>query len=86
MENYTQRRVEEGLFGYRYLYLNDNTRIRYGYSFRELGASYVLQRYNGLWWKRRAWAYGVAINTLDEMISYLFYSEEKEYPKKTSLF
>jgi hypothetical protein len=85
MEDYTQRKVKKGLFGYKYLYLNDKTRIRYGYSIQELGIAYVLQRKNVLW-KRRAWAYGVYANTLDELISYLFWSEEREHPKKTSLF
>jgi len=85
MENYTQRIVKKGWFGVRYLYLNDNTRIRYGYSIQELGISYALQRYNGLFWQRRACTFNSTNMTLDELITYLFWYEDEENKPK-SLF
>jgi hypothetical protein len=87
MENYTQRIVEKGWFGVRYLYLNDNTRIRYGYSIQALGVCYTLQRYRGFYWQRVSWAYGTIIETLDQLIAYLFYEEDEyEKNKPKSLF
>ena len=81
MEDYTQRIVKKGLFGVRYLYLNDNTRIRYGYSIQEMGIAYVLQR-KRFFWQRVSWSYNSFDGSLDQVIRYLFWKEEEDDKRK----
>ena len=43
--------VRRGFFGAKYLYLDDDTRVRYGFSLAHLGITYTLQRKKGIFWR-----------------------------------
>jgi len=50
-------KVKKGLFGTKYMYLDENTRVRYGFKFIHLGVVYTLQRKSFLVWIEKAWTY-----------------------------
>jgi len=74
----------KGLFGVKYHYLNNKTRLRYGFTFRLYGKACTLQR-KKLFWKEVAWTY-LGFNSIDlkTIIEYLMW-KEKEINKKQRL-
>jgi hypothetical protein len=77
IENVENIPFENGWFGIKYLTLDENTRVRFGYSFSELGKTYKLQRKN-YFWKSVAWTYDIWHNDkLSDTIIYLFWYEER---------
>lgn len=86
---YTKPVVKRSFFGSKYLYLDDNTRVRYGYSLAHVGTTYTLQRKKGIFWKEVAWTYpSTYVNSgIDEVIEYLeWYEEYKKRLKPKCLF
>lgn len=73
-------------FGSKYLFLNDKTRIRYGYCFKHFGKAYTKEIKKGFFWKEIAWTYAEThINsTLEDVIMYLDWYERYTKPKKSS--
>ena len=85
-----QALVSRSFFGAKYLFLDENTRVRFGYSFGELGKKYKLQR-KGICWKSVAWTYPTRRNVhafmeinknLNEIVGYLFWYEERHKQPK----
>ena len=71
--------VKRGLFGTKYSYLDEKTRVRYGYTFIHLGITYTLQR-KGVFWNNVAWTYPILHigQSLDEIVGYLkWYERDK---------
>lgn len=80
--------VRRGFFGAKYLYLDDDTRVRYGFTLAHLGITYTLQR-KGTSWKEVAWTYPSAHvgEKIDSIIEFLKWHEEyKKQPKRKCLF
>ncbi len=72
-----QALVSRSFFGAKYLFLDENTRVRFGFSFAELGKTYKLQR-KGICWKSVAWTYPETHSrNLNEIVEYLFWYEER---------
>ena len=70
--------VRIGMFGVKYLYLDENTRVRYGCSFVYFGVTYQLQRH-GFFWRSVAWTYPETHGFNAELftiIKYLFWYEQ----------
>lgn len=69
--------VKNGFFGVKYLYLDTETRVRYGFSFTHLGKTYTLQR-KGIFWDEVAWTYPQSHrgDDLTSIISYLKWYED----------
>jgi hypothetical protein len=64
---------------FKYHYLDENTRISFGYHFSDLGKSYHLQRKGRYFWKKVAWTYIIPWwePNLDGLIGYLKWYENK---------
>lgn len=79
--------IRRSFFGAKYLYLDDNTRVRYGFVLAHVGTAYTLQRKKGRFWKEVAWAYPSAYVNLgiDSLIEYLKWYEEYEKRLKKRL-
>lgn len=82
-----QALVSRSFLGEKYLFLDEKTRVRYGFSFSKLGTTYMLQR-KGICWFSVAWTYtSTHGDNLKEIIKYLFwYEEDKKQPKNACLF
>lgn len=68
------------LLGYRWYYIDDNTRIEYGFHFAEYAKSYRLQRKGGCgWYYTGAWSYpSIHQNDpIERVIEYLYWKEEQ---------
>lgn len=74
-------------FGAKYLYLDPNTRLRYGFTFAYFGTTYTLQR-KGICWNEVAWTYSSTQygQKLECIIEYLKWYEEKNQSKTECLF
>ena len=80
--------VRRSLFGAKYLYLDDKTRVRYGFTLWYLGTTYTLQR-KGIFWNQVAWTYPSTHigEKIGGIVSYLKWCEEdKKQPKTECLF
>ena len=80
--------VRRSFLGAKYLYLDEKTRVRYGFSFAHLGTTYTLQR-KGIFWNEVAWTYPSTHigEKLERIIEYLkWYEEDKKQPKTEYLF
>ena len=80
--------VRRSFFGAKYLYLDPNTRIRFGFTFAHLGTTYTLQR-KGIFWNKVAWTYSSTHigQKIERIIEYLkWYEEENKQPKTECLF
>lgn len=80
--------VRRSFFGSKYFYLDEKTRVRYGFSFAYLGKTYTLQRKN-IFWYNVAWTYPSTHvgEGLDTIIEYLkWYEEDEKHPKTDCLF
>lgn len=83
-----QTLVRRSFFGVKYLYLNEKTRVRYGFTFAHLGTTYTLQR-KGIFWNEVAWTYPSTHigQQLNDIIEYLkWYEQDKEQDKTECLF
>ena len=49
--------IKGGAFGYKYYYLGEKIRVKYGYNFTYLGVTYMLQRKRRFLWKNTACSY-----------------------------
>lgn len=83
--------VKRTFFGVKYLYLDDKTRVRYGFAIIRLGKTYALQRKGrkGIFWNEVAWTYASTHigDTLEKVIRYLkWYEKDKKKPKTECLF
>jgi hypothetical protein len=81
MENtqLTKPIVKKGYLGIKYLYIDEKTRVRYGFSLFHVGIVYKLQR-KSFWWYDVAWTYPSTHigQNLEEIISYLkWYEKDK---------
>jgi hypothetical protein len=68
---------------YQDVYLDENTRISYGWHFLELGNSYHLQRKINGKWRKVAWTYFGG--TVESIYGYLL-QREKKHQKPTSAY
>lgn len=87
-EQCTKPVVKRSFLGAKYLYLDDDTRVRYGFSLAHLGITYTLQR-KGIFWNEVAWTYPSTHvgKEIDGIIEYLKWLEEhKKKPKNKCLF
>jgi hypothetical protein len=78
--------VKKGLFGVRYYYLDDVTRIRYGLCIAHVGTAYTLQRKGKYFWNEVAWTYPETHRNgdLEEVIEYLqWYERDSKTTKET---
>lgn len=66
-------KIKKGLFGSRYFYLNDKTRIRHGFALVGIGTTYSLQRRRRCGWRRGAWVFSKQFEdkSLVELVNYL---------------
>lgn len=72
--------VMRSFFGVKYLYLDNNTRVRYGFTLKHLGITYTLQR-KGVFWNEVAWTYPSSHigNKLETIVEYLkWYEKDKK--------
>lgn len=76
--------VEKTFFGYRRYYIDESSRIEYGWHLADSGKSYQLQRFNGWRWRTVAWTYGHTMQpyTLERVKEYLFWYESEEKKEK----
>lgn len=74
---FTVPAIGSGWFGVKYLYLNDKTRVRYGFSLRHFGVTYTLQRKN-IFWNEVSWTYPLPMfgNRIELIIKYLKWDED----------
>lgn len=80
--------VRRSFFGVKYLYLDENTRLRYGFTFAYLGITYTLQR-KGISWNEVAWTYPSTHigKKIEHIIEYLKWDEKRlKYVKNECLF
>lgn len=79
-------KIVKGLFGIKYMYLDNKTRVRYGYNFSSLGISYTLER-KKLFWRETAWTYAKTHerDDMQEILEYLkWYEKDKERERTVS--
>jgi len=78
MDTYPFNKIH--FLGYKRHYIDKKTRVEYGFHFLDLGYSYNLERKIGLFWHKRAWAYGFMSNlNFDSVIPYLLWSEKNKH-------
>jgi hypothetical protein len=80
--------VRCGFFGVKYLYLDEKTRVRYGFTFTRLIKTYTLQR-KGIFWNNVAWTLPSTHigGKLEDIIEYLkWYEKDNKQPKSDCLF
>jgi len=72
--------IKQGWFGVKFMYLDANTRVRYGFNLSKVGITYTLQR-KQIFWKEVAWTYPSThpSQNLSEIIEYLKWYEEEEH-------
>ena len=63
--------IKRFLFGYKYLIIDNETKIEYGFHLSELGKSYNLKKWSGSKWVKVAWTYHSTHDTKEGVISYL---------------
>lgn len=82
-EDVSRFRTERKSFGINYLYIDNDTRIRYGGSFDHLGKVYKLQR-KKIFWISYAWTYASTQTgrSIVEIINYLFWYEGDKHKCK----
>lgn len=75
--------VKTNFWKKKYIILDNETRIRHGFSLQYFGITYILQRRNISSWKNRAWTYESTHkrngNDLEYIIKYLKWFEEKGF-------
>lgn len=80
--------VRRSFFGAKYIYLDEKTRVRYGFTFAHSGKTYTLQR-KSIFWNEVAWTYPSTHigQQLSDIIQYLkWYEQDKNKPKTECLF
>lgn len=76
--------VRRSFFGAKYLYLDNKTRVRYGFTLAHLGTTYTLQR-KGIFWNEVAWTYPSTHigKKLEAIVEYLKWYEKDIKQQKT---
>lgn len=75
--------VKKRLFA-RYLYIDENTRIRYGFKLKYLGKSYTLERKTKRW-ITKAWTYNLSNDDLENLLGYLLWYENRHNKKSKEI-
>jgi len=84
-EQCVQTDVKRSFFGVKYLYIDEKTRVRYGFNIKYLGTTYTFQR-KSFFWNDVAWSYASSHigKSLKEILDYLKWHEKdkKKYKIK----
>lgn len=82
-----QTGVKRSFFGVKYLYIDEKTRVRYGFNIKYLGTTYTFQR-KSFFWNDVAWSYASSHigKSLKEILDYLKWHEKNKKYKIKCVF
>jgi hypothetical protein len=63
--------IKRLLFGFKYLKIDEETKLEYGFHFETLGKSYFLKKWSGSKWVKVSWTYHSTHDSKEAVLSYL---------------